>query len=205
MFFDKRGKMLTDEELIKKVQNGDAEAENELLSRYKDLVVKISRSFYIVGGDLEDIIQEGMIGLYNAIKNYHDDKEASFKTFAVICIKHKIQGAIKKSQSNKNKPLSSAVSIQSFDSEGEEFYPIEFVLDNTPAKIAIEKENLKDLKENIKSSLSKLEFKVLKLYLEGYSYREIAEILNIQQKAIDNSLSRIKQKLRAKLNKEDIA
>lgn len=197
--------MLTDEELIKKVQNGDAEAENELLSRYKDLVVKISRSFYIVGGDLEDIIQEGMIGLYNAIKNYHDDKEASFKTFAVICIKHKIQGAIKKSQSNKNKPLSSAVSIQSFDSDGEEFYPIEFVLDNTPAKIAIEKENLKDLKENIKSSLSKLEFKVLKLYLEGYSYREIAEILNIQQKAIDNSLSRIKQKLRAKLNKEDIA
>ena len=79
--------MNTDEELIKQISTGDEQAENELLTRYKDLVVKISRGYFLVGGDIEDIIQEGMIGLYKAIKNYSDQKNASFKTFAIICIK----------------------------------------------------------------------------------------------------------------------
>ena len=168
--------MLTDEELIVATQNGDDAAENQLFERYKDLVTKISRGYFIVGGDIEDLIQEGMIGLYKAIKGFSPQKDASFKTFATICIKHQIQTAIKRASANKNKPLSSAVSLQSFDktSENMDYLPLEL-------------------------GLSDFEIKILKQYLQGYSYKEIASHLNISQKSIDNALSRIKSKLRSKL------
>jgi len=199
-------KQYTDEELITLIQNGDESAETELFSRYKDLVVKIARGYFIVGGDLEDLVQEGMIGLYKAIKGFSDEKEASFKTFAVLCIKHQIQTAIKHANTNKNKPLSSAVSFQSFTengmSENLDFLPIALVLEDTPEEKIIDKENFKSLNKKIKSHLSPLEFKVLKLYLQGYSYREISTALEVSSKSIDNSLSRIKTKLRAKLNKD---
>ncbi len=199
-------KIISDEELIKKTKNGEESAENLLFSRYKDLVVKIARGYFIVGGDLEDLVQEGMIGLYKAVKNFSDEKEASFKTFAVLCIKHQIQTAIKAANTNKNKPLSSAVSFQSFTengtSENLDFLPIDLVLDSTPEEKIIDKENFKNLNEKIKSHLSPLEFKVLKLYLQGYSYKEISASLNVTSKSIDNSLSRIKSKLRSKLESE---
>ena len=199
-------KIISAEELIKKTKNGEESAENLLFSRYKDLVVKIARGYFIVGGDLEDLVQEGMIGLYKAVKNFSDEKEASFKTFAVLCIKHQIQTAIKAANTNKNKPLSSAVSFQSFTengtSENLDFLPIDLVLDSTPEEKIIDKENFKNLNEKIKSHLSPLEFKVLKLYLQGYSYKEISASLNVTSKSIDNSLSRIKSKLRSKLESE---
>ena len=199
-------KIISDEELIKKTKNGEESAENLLFSRYKDLVVKIARGYFIVGGDLEDLVQEGMIGLYKAVKNFSDEKEASFKTFAVLCIKHQIQTAIKAANTNKNKPLSSAVSFQSFTengtSENLDFLPIDLVLDSTQEEKMIDKENFKNLNEKIKSHLSPLEFKVLKLYLQGYSYKEISASLNVTSKSIDNSLSRIKSKLRSKLESE---
>lgn len=195
----------TDEELLEKIKKGDEKAENELLSRYKYLVVKISRGYFIVGGDLEDLVQEGMIGLYKAIKAYTNEKEASFKTFAVLCIKHQIQTAIKMANTNKNKPLSSAVSFQSFTensaNESLDYLPIELVLEDTPAEKVINKENFNLLKEKIKSTLSPLELKVLNLYLQGYSYKEISSTLNVSSKSIDNSLSRIKSKLKNKLDK----
>lgn len=193
--------MLTDEELIVATQNGDDAAENQLFERYKDLVTKISRGYFIVGGDIEDLIQEGMIGLYKAIKGFSPQKDASFKTFATICIKHQIQTAIKRASANKNKPLSSAVSLQSFDktSENMDYLPLELVLEVTPAERAIDKENFFALKQSIKECLSDFEIKILKQYLQGYSYKEIASHLNISQKSIDNALSRIKSKLRAKL------
>lgn len=192
--------MLTDEELIEKIKNGEDTAENELFSRYKDLVVKISRGYFIVGGDLEDLIQEGMIGLYKAVKGYNGHKETSFKTFAVLCIKHQIQSAIKKANANKNKLLSEAVSFQDFSSNTTvDFLPVELVLDTTPAERVIDKENFENLKNTIKNTLSPLEMRVLKLYLQGYSYKEIATQLEIREKSIDNSLTRIKAKLREKL------
>lgn len=196
-------KTKTDEELLDYIKNGDEKAENEIFGRYKDLVTKISRGYFIVGGDLEDLIQEGMIGLYKAIKGYVENKDASFKTFAVVCIKHQIQTAIKKANTNKNKPLSSAVSFQSFTvgkaNENLDFLPIELVLNTTPAEKIIDKENYERLKQNIRSSLSDLEYKVLNLYLSGFSYKEISKNLNISNKSIDNSLTRIKLKLKAKL------
>ncbi len=199
-------KNLTDEELLVKLKNGEDLAENELFDRYKDLVVKISRGYFIVGGDIEDLVQEGMIGLYKAIKGYNGHKETSFKTFALLCIKHQIQTAIKRANTNKNKPLSSAVSLQSFtngnSNETLDFLPMELVLDTTPAEKIIDKENYQNLKKEIKKILSPLEYEVLKFYLQGFSYKEIAKNLNITEKSIDNSLSRIKTKLRAKLTKK---
>ena len=196
--------MLTDEELIELVQQQDETAENQLFERYKDLVTKISRGYFIVGGDIEDLIQEGMIGLYRAIKGFKQGKDATFKTFAVICIKHQIHAAIKKSLAKKNLPLSTAVSFQTFDKdkESEEYLPLELVLDITPAEHAIDKENLVALKQNIKECLSNFEIKVLKLYLQGFSYIEIANKLEIAKKSIDNALLRIRTKLREKLKVE---
>ena len=197
--------LISDEEFVEKIKNGDENTEIELLSKYKDLVVKISRCYFISDGDLEDIIQEGMIGLYKAIKNYDKTKETSFKTFAVMCIKHQIQTAIKKSNANKNKPLSSAISFQNFSDENHneniEYLPVELVLDLSPEDEVINKESYLHLKRKIKEILSPLEYKVLTYYLQGYSYKEISKGLNVTSKSIDNSLSRIKNKLREKLNK----
>lgn len=194
---------LTDEELISMIKDGNDLAESEIFNRYKDLVTKICRGYFIVGGDLEDLVQEGMIGLYKAIKGYSGHKETSFKTFAIICIKHQIQTAIKRANTNKNKPLSSAVSFQSFtngkSAESLDFLPIELVFDSTPAEKVIDKENYEALKKSIKESLSPLEYQVLNLYLQGYSYKEISQSLNISSKSIDNGLTRIKTKLKEKL------
>lgn len=196
---------LADEQLLEMIKNGDDTAETELFERYKDLVTKISRGYFIVGGDLEDLVQEGMVGLYKAIKGYNSHKETTFKTFAVICIKHQIQTAIKKANANKNKLLSSAVSFQSFSNgnstENLDFLPIELIFNTTPAEKVIDKENFENLKNIIKNNLSALEYKVLQLYLKGFSYKEISSVLGITEKSIDNSLSRIKTKLREKLNR----
>ncbi len=195
--------MLTDEELVKKIQNGDETAQYELFERYKDYVKKICRGYFIVGAEFEDTIQEGMIGLYRAIKHFDTTQhETSFKTFAIVCIKHQIITAIKKALANKNKPLSQAVSFQSFDKNNEsmEYLPLELVLDVTPAEHAIDKENFQALKKQISDCLSGFEIKVLTYYLQGYSYKEIATQLEIPKKSIDNALLRIKSKLRAKLN-----
>ncbi len=194
--------MPTDEELVEKIRKGDDNAENELFSRYKDLVVKISRGYFLVGGDIEDIVQEGMIGLYKAVKGYSSHKETTFKTFAVLCIKHQIQTAIRRANTNRNKPLSTAVSFQSFVSNANEsldYLPIELVFDTTPAEKVIDKENFEKLKDTIKSTLNEQEIKVLISYLQGFSYKEISQSLGLSQKSIDNSLTRIKSKLRAKM------
>lgn len=188
---------MTDEELVSLSRNGNEKAENELLERYKDTVMKISRGYFIIGGELEDIVQEGMIGLYKAIKNFKTDKNATFKTFAITCIKHQIQTAIKKANTKKNLPLSNSVSLQSFsENEEEEFLPVNLIFQVSPDEKIIGRENYKDLIETIKQTLSKKEFEVLKYYLHGYSYKEIAEFLGLNQKSIDNSLSRIKNKLK---------
>ena len=199
--------LLSDEELIELIHKGDETAETLLFERYKDMVVKISRGYFIVGGDLEDLIQEGMIGLYKAINNYSPDKDASFKTFAIICIKHKIQSAIKKANANKNKLLSSAISFQNFsngDSESLDFLPVELILTNSPDEKVIDKENYEKLKQTIKECLSVMEYTVLGLYLQGYSYKEISKNLQISSKSIDNSLTRIKAKLKKRLANEEI-
>lgn len=190
--------MLSDEELVCKAKLGDENAENELLERYKGLVVKIARSYFILGGEMEDIVQEGMIGLYKALKGYDKKKNASFKTFATMCIKHQIQSAIKVANAKKNSPLSNSVSLQSFseNSDDDDFLPVNLIFQVSPDEKIINKEDYRNLLENIKKMLSEKELQVLKYYLKGYTYKEISNILGTSEKSIDNSLSRIKSKIK---------
>ena len=190
---------MTDEQLSLSAQSGHEEALDTLLAKYKSLVNKIARKYFLVGGDMEDIVQEGMIGLYKAIKHYHNDRNSSFKTFARICISHQIQSAIKLASAEKNMILSTALPIAekvSHDDEEEE--EIEIVVQSnlpTPDDKLLEKEKMQELVLVIKKVLSPLELKILSLYLKGYSYNEIAQMANVNKKSIDNGLSRIKNKL----------
>lgn len=198
---------MIDEQLSLTAQKGDEGAVNELLSRYKSLVNKISRSYFLLGGEIEDIVQEGMIGLYKAIKNFSPGKNASFKTFAATCIKHQIQTAVKMASSEKNKVLSSAISFAekvSHDEDDDEV--IEIMIPSSlplPDDTVLKRENLSEIKKIIIKTLSSLELKILSLYLKGYSYSEISNLANLSKKSIDNGLSRIKSKL-AFLKKENL-
>lgn len=189
---------MTDEELSIKAQSGDENAVNTLLSKYKSLVNQIARSYFLTGGDMEDIVQEGMIGLYKAIKHFNNSKTASFKTFASTCIKHQIQSAVRIASSAKNQVLSTAVPIVDKINNEEDEEKIEIIFPSdlpSPDDKLLEQERMQEIKDKIKKSLSTLELKVLSLYLKGYSYNEISSIGNISKKSIDNALSRIKNKL----------
>ena len=190
-------KELSDEELASLAQNNDEMAVNTLLKKYKSLVNQIARSYFLTGGDMEDIVQEGMIGLYKAIMHFRNTKSASFKTFASTCIKNQVQSAVRVASSEKNKVLSSAIPIiDQLNSDEEDEKEIIFPSDlPSPDEKLIEKESLKEIMTKIKETLSSLELKVLTLYLKGYSYNEIAKISNLNKKSIDNALTRIKNKL----------
>lgn len=188
---------MTDEELVLKAQKNDEASVNLLLTRYKHLVNKIARSYFLADGDSEDILQEGMIGLYKAIINFDPKKNVSFKTFASTCIRHQLQSAIKVSSSEKNKILSSAISISDSpldeeDGDLEIFIPSSLP---SPDDKVLEKERFKEIKDKIIDTLSALELKVLSLYLKGYSYQEISSLSGLSKKSIDNALTRIKNKL----------
>ena len=150
--------MATDEELVIKAKAGDANAMNDILERHKSLVNKISRSYFLLGGDIEDIIQEGMIGLYKAIQGFEPNKSASFKTFATTCIKHQIISLVKKASSQKNTILSNALPITEQNEDDEEGL-LEIILPSTlpqPDDKVIERESLTELQEKIKKLLSPL-------------------------------------------------
>lgn len=198
---------MTHEELSMKAQAGDEIALAQLLQEYKSLVNKIARSYFLLGGEIEDIVQEGMIGLYKAIKNFSQSKNASFKTFATTCIKHQIQTAVKMASSEKNKVLSTAFPIAEKISheEGEED-EIEIIIPSSiplPDEQVLKRENFYEIKNAILKTLSPLELKIFSLYLKGYSYNEISQIANLSKKTIDNGLSRIKHKL-SFLKKENL-
>ena len=189
--------MKTDEELVLLAQNGDNDSEIELFSRYKNVLRKISRSFFLIGGDIEDLIQEGMIGLYKAIKGYSPSKGVSFSSFASLCIKRQIQTAVKRASSQKSLILSTAFPItgnleQDEDEDDEVIFPSQ---EQTPEEEIISRETIKEMKKLIKSKLSPMEFDVLSKYLDGKSYKEISVYTGLSSKSIDNALTRIKKKL----------
>jgi len=188
---------MTDEELVNLAQQGQEDAMNGLLSKYKSLVNKISRSYFLVGGDMEDIVQEGMIGLYKSITHFDNQKNASFKTFATTCIKHQIQSAVRIASSEKNKLLSQALPIAE-DHNEEDDEEIELLIPSSlpsPDDEVLKNEKRFEIYSIINQNLSDMEKKILALYLKGYSYNEISEIANLSKKSIDNGLSRIKNKL----------
>ena len=183
---------MTDEELIDQLREGDRQVMDYICDKYKNLVRSKAKSMYILGGDSEDLIQEGMLGLFKAVRDYKPGKEASFATFAGLCIDRQMYSAVASSQRQKHQPLNSFVSLSEPVSEQE----LRLVDEETPEEIMISRENVIGMHERIKERLSKFEYQVLELYLKGYDYTQIAEKLGKQPKAIDNALQRIRSKVR---------
>lgn len=184
---------MTDEQLVLLAKEGNSEAELELFNKYRSLINKYSRGYFLVGGDIEDLIQEGMIGLYKAIKNYSQEKDASFATFASLCIRRQIQSAIRNASTQKNKILSSAVPIT--DEEDDDYGIFSITSADRPDQKLINKQTNEEIFSQLKKMLSPLEFDVLKYYLAGLTYEQISQKTNLSKKSIDNALSRIKNKL----------
>lgn len=190
---------LEDEELVELVHQGDREALDFLIEKYLNFVRAKSRSYFLIGADREDIVQEGMIGLYKAVRDFRVDRLASFKAFAELCITRQIITAIKTATRQKHIPLNSYVSLDKpiFDEEADR--TLLDVISGTkvtdPEELLINQEEMDRIEIKMSEILSDLERKVLALYLEGRSYQEISEELNRHVKSIDNALQRVKRKL----------
>lgn len=186
--------------LVSMANNGNTLAEYCLINRYKKLVRMKTRTYFLIGADKEDIIQEGMIGLYKAVRNYDNSKYTSFRVFAEICIMRQIITAIKKSSRKKRTPPDSCVSLNQPIEYGEGYSRtlLDIVDDlkiNDPMSIFLSKERLQELTAKLNTVLSNLERKVLSAYLDGKTYRDIAFEIQKNSKCVDNAIQRIKKKL----------
>lgn len=198
---------LSDDELVEYVHGGNNEAQEILLKRYKNFVMAKSRSYFLVGADREDIIQEGMIGLYKAIRDYKIERLASFRAFAELCITRQIITAIKAATRQKHQPLNSYISLNKPIYHEESDRTLLDVLKGSkltnPERLFISKESYDLIERKIIEMLSELEFDVLQEYLKGKSYEDIAETLDKHVKSVDNALQRVKRKLESFLEKHD--
>lgn len=189
----------SDEELINIIRDGNSFAQEYLIDKYKNLVKIKSRSYFILGADREDIIQEGMIGLYKAIRDFKPEKQANFYSFAELCIVRQVITAIKSANRQKHIPLNSYLSLnKTVYDENDECTYLEMLTDNVnsnPETLFIGNENKQDIENKMSAVLSKLEQEVLNLYLNGKSYHEIAKIIERDEKSIDNALQRVKKKV----------
>lgn len=186
---------LSDAQLIQMFRRGEAPVIDYLMEKYKYLVRKKANALFLLGGDSEDLIQEGMIGLFKAIRDY-DEKEGSFFAFAELCINRQLYTAIEAAARKKHGPLNSYVSLSGSGTEGEDAsFPGEIAAnDLNPEQMVIARESMEDVLERIRASLSRMEKRVFEYYLEGMNYRQIAAIMGKTEKSVDNSLQRIKQK-----------
>lgn len=188
-----------DEEAVIESQNGDTRAQEYLISKYENFVKSKAKSYFLIGADKEDIYQEGMIGLYKAIRDYKQDKLTSFKAFAELCITRQIITAIKTATRQKHIPLNTYVSLNKPIYEEESDRTLLDVLAGLriadPEELIISQEQMQYIEEEIAKALSDLEMEVLQSYLDGKSYQEIACDLDRHAKSIDNALQRVKRKL----------
>ena len=197
---DEKYKNMSDELLIQEVKNLNNEhALDCLMDRYKDIVNIKANKFFMVGSEREDIVQEGYIGLYKAVKSYDGEKQNSFKTFATLCIERQLITAVKNSNRQKHIPLNSSVSLNAeiYDNEGST--TVMDVLDNNknsedPLEIITKREYFNLVEKNIDESLSDFEKKVLKFYKNGESYADIAKKLDTKVKSVDTAIQRIRKK-----------
>jgi len=198
---------LKDDELIKLARSGDRAVEDELVRRYTRLVKSCSRPFFLVGGDGEDLIQEGMLGLLSAIREYDSSMNAAFKTYAEICVKRRIYSAIKMASRKKHGPLNEMVSFEdilSDESQSGATVP-GGSLRRIPEDQILAQESADEIIQAYSQCLSKFEAKILKLYLSGLSYSEIAEICGREVKSVDNAVQRIRRKLARTLSSANSA
>ena len=203
-------KSAKDEELVLMAQNGDDAAQEYLLDKYKSLVRAKSRAYFLIGADSEDIIQEGMIGLYKAVRDYNEEKNASFRSFAELCVNRQMITAIKAATRQKHQPLNSYVSLNKpvYEEESEQTY-MDFLQSDSsallnPETLLIGQENKHFLEDQMVKNLSSFETRVLVLYLQGRSYFEIAHVLDKPEKSIDNALQRVKKKLERFLEEKNL-
>ena len=193
--------MLTDYRLLYLYKQGDRWAFDELLERYRDTVKYHATFFFLPGGDREDLIQEGMIGLFDAVTSYKDDRNATFATFAARCIRSRMIKAVVSGNKEGNIPLNTSISLESEDGEDMLYRRSTEGNDSVhnggdPEKIVMSKEYMRITIEKIRGSLSELERKVFDLFLEGLNYREIADELDMSPKSVDNALHRIMTKVK---------
>jgi len=198
---------LEDEQLVGLVREGDELALEYMINKYKNFVRAKARSYFLIGADREDIIQEGMIGLYKAIRDFRSDKLASFRAFAELCITRQIITAIKTATRQKHIPLNSYVSLNKpiYDEESDRTL-LDVLSGNKvtdPEELVISREEFIHIEQKMGEFLSELEWKVLMYYLEGKSYQEIADSLGRHVKSVDNALQRVKRKLERYLQKRD--
>lgn len=192
---------LSDDELIIRLRDGEEAIMDVLMDKYKNLVRKIAQNMYILGAEPEDLIQEGMIGLFKAIRDYDLGRDASFTTFASLCINRQMYKMLTASTRQKHIPLNTYISLYSKRSEEDDkdqelISIIEAKDDNNPEQLVIDKENAQDLEKRIEMELSNLEIQVLELYTTGLTYVEIAKILGRDDKSTDNALHRAKSKIK---------
>lgn len=199
-----------DHYLIALAKSGNSEAYEMVVRRYHGFVRLKASSYFLVGGDSDDLIQEGLVGLYKAIRDYRPDRESSFRNFAELCITRQIITAVKTSTRNKHVPLNQYVSFNSTPSSGDddgdqtldEMLPGSHVHD--PAIQVISSEELNSLVECLSTALSDLEGDVLRLYLDGYSYEQIGDRIGCDAKTVDNALQRVKRKVGTHLDERAV-
>lgn len=189
----------SDETLIDIYRQGDEAAIEVLFERYKDIVRKKAKAMYLAGGDSDDLIQEGMIGLYKAVRDYDDTKEAAFKTFASMCINRQLINAVTVSNRKKNMPLNTYVSFDmpAYPDEDNETRLVDILKpesEQNPEKLFIDREYSDSFKKKLFDRLSNFEKQVLQLYMEDNDYRQIAMLLGKTPKSIDNAIQRIRAK-----------
>lgn len=174
----------------------------QLFERYEPTIRAIAANYFVAGGDSDDVIQEGRLGLFKALLNYNEDKSDRFKPFAIMCIKHQIQSAALSASRRKHMPLNSYISLDNTGYENDDdftFAPIAETEDKNPEAIVIDRENRESLGDIINSLLSEAEIEVLQEYIKGESYKAIAQRTNRSVKAVDNMLQSIKRKLKQRI------
>ena len=187
---------ISDEELINQIRNNDPQALNEIIERYKSLIEIRVSNYFINGAEKDDLMQEGRIGLFKAIMNYDPIKDASFNTFANLCIERQLINAVKNSNRQKHMPLNNYVSLNGSDDDSSN-ETIDTVLNNSvedPLDTITKKEYMNEINDTLDKNLSDFEKNVLDLLLKGYKYEEIAKKLDSNSKAIDNAIQRIRKK-----------
>ena len=198
---------MTDEALVARSHAGDTRADEALYERYKNVVRMKARPYFLIGADREDLVQEGMIGLYKAIRDYTPDHNAGFRSFAEMCIVRQLITAIKSATRKKHAPLNTYVSfyVSAYSEEEKErtlLYTMATVRTESPEDAFISKENMERILGSIEKLLTPLEKQVLDLFMDGYSYQQIAAMLGRGTKTVDNALQRIKRKLEKYLQEE---
>lgn len=204
---------IPDEELIDRLRDGEAQITDYIMNKYKNLVRKKAKSMYILGADNDDLIQEGMIGLFKAVRDYDAGRDASFYTFADLCISRQMYKAVQASRREKHAPLNTYISLYAdmTETEGGQngngsgmklLNTIASAVETNPEQLMIDRENVADIEAMIEKELSSFEKQVLDLYLTGMSYSQIARVLSRDEKSTDNALQRLKSKLRKAVNKK---